>query len=184
LAGHSPAEAVASFLAPLQRAVSCVSPAVLNVRGGYAPAETPHAVTLAGGRRAALKGDSGLALRATLHYRIVEADGERGPYKVSTVGYLYALDDADGREILAYHWHPSGRSDEARPHLHLGAGAEVGHTGVASAHLPTERIALEGLLRCAISDMRAEPLRDDWRRVLDEAQAAFETWRTWPTSRP
>lgn len=161
-----------------------MTPAVLNVQGGYAPAAPPHATTLAGGSRVPLKGDHALALRATLHYRIVEADGERGPYKVSTVGYLYALDDADGREVLAYHWHPKGRSHEARPHLHLGAGAAVGHAGVAAAHLPTERIALESLLRCALTDLGVEPLRPDWRRVLDDAQKAFESWRTWPTPRP
>ncbi len=178
MAGRNPAEAVANFIEPLQRAVSCVTPAVLNVHGGYHLADVPHVVTLGDGEPVRLRGP--LALRATQHYRIVKASGEHGPYKISTAGYLYALDDEQGREVLAYHWHPEGRGEEARPHLHLGDGAAVGHERIACAHLPTERISLEALLRCAIADLGVEPLRSDWRDVLDRTQAIFETWRTWP----
>jgi hypothetical protein len=61
-------------------------------------------------------------------YAIVRAEGERGPWKVRTEAYYYALHDPDARELVAYHWHPDVPGPDAgrRPHLHLGAGAEVG----------------------------------------------------------
>jgi hypothetical protein len=181
LAGKSPAEAVTNFARPLQLAASCVTRDVLDLHGGYHPSEAPHALTLGAEEPVRLRGAGELALSVTLHYRIVEASGARGPWKVSTVGYLYALDDAEGREILGYHWHPHGRGEITRPHLHLGAGAMVGREHLPSAHLPTGRVALEALLRCAIADLGVEPLRSDWRDVLDAAEAGFETWRTWPS---
>lgn len=77
MAGRSPAEAVANFLAPLQRAVSCVTPAVLDVHGGYHVAEAPHALTLGVEAPVRMRGPGELALRVTHHYRIVEAEGAR-----------------------------------------------------------------------------------------------------------
>jgi hypothetical protein len=180
LAGSSPAEAVANFVRPLQLAASCVTREVLDVHGGYHPAASPHALTLGAEEPARLQGPGELALSVTLHYRIVEAPGARGPWKVSTAGYLYAVDDAEGREVLAYHWHPHGRRDVTAPHLHLGAGAMVGRERLVDAHLPTGRVALEALIRCAIAELDVEPLRSDWHEVLDAAEAGFEAWRTWP----
>ena len=181
MAGRSPAEAVANFLAPLQRAVSCVTPAVLDVHGGYHVAEAPHALTLGVEAPVQMRGPGELALRVTHHYRIIEAEGARGPWKASSVGYLYALDDAQSREVLAYHWHPEGRGGKAHPHLHLGEGALIGHERLKGAHLATGRVALESLLRCAIAELGVEPLREDWREVLDASERRFEEWRTWPS---
>jgi hypothetical protein len=82
--------------------------------------------------------------------------------------------------VFSYQWHPGGRSPVTWPHLHLGAGAEVGRTELASAHLPTGRVSIEEVLRLAITELGVEPLRDDWREVLERTQAAYETWRTWP----
>jgi hypothetical protein len=74
-----------------------------------------------------------------------------------------ALDDADGREVLSFQWHPGGRSPVTWPHLHLGAGAEVGRAELTSAHLPTGRVAIEEVLGLAISELGVEPLRGDER---------------------
>lgn len=156
---------------------------MLDVHGGYHVTDAPHSLTLGSDEPVRLPGGGGLRLSISHHYRVVKAEGRRGPWKVSSAAYLYALDDGDGHELLAYHWHPEWRSAIARPHLHLGAGAMVGHKGVAEAHLETGRVAIESLLRCAIAELGAEPLRDDWRQVLDDAQAAFEKWRTWPSAR-
>ena len=103
-----------------------------------------------------------------------------GPWKCSTTRYQYALDDADDHEIVAYHWHPAGESDVTRPHVHLGIGAKIKHLGLLRAHLPTNRIAAEDFLLLAIRDLGVEPLRDDWREVLEETRDRFEQWQTWP----
>jgi hypothetical protein len=186
LAGSTPYEAVSNFIAPLRLAVSCVTQDVLQPHGGYHLSTRPHALTLGAPEPARLKGPVQFGLTITQHYKIVETGTEMATveiprdrrYKVRTASYLYALEDADGREVLAYHWHPDKKV--MHPHLHLGHGAEVGHRLCAEAHLPTERIALEALLRCAIEDLCVEPQRQDWEKVLHKTQTDFESWRTWP----
>jgi hypothetical protein len=179
LAGRTPHEAVREFIGPLQLALSCVTSEVLRA-GGYHVADEPHALTLGRGLPVRLRGEGRLSLTFDHHYRIVEDPGPRGPYKCSTTSYLYGLDDSDGREVLSYQWHPSGRSPVTWPHLHLGAGAAVGRLELARAHLPTGRVSIEEVLRLAISELGVEPLREDWREVLERTQQAYETSRTWP----
>jgi len=182
LAGRTPAEAVGAFLAPLQRAIDCLTPAVLNVSGGYYVADRPHAVILGDGDPVALAGEHDLALAVAQNYRLVEFEGARGPWKVQTTAYFYELRRGD-RELLVYHWHPHGASAYTRPHLHVGPGAELGFVPLQGAHVPTARIALEEVLRLAITELGARPRRDDWDEVLERSQAGYEAWRTWPTPR-
>ena len=179
MAGRTAAEAVHNFLDPLRKAISCVTPAVLDVAGGYHPRPAPHVLTLAQGDPVRLSADPPILLSVTQHYRVVEYEGARGPWKVSTVGYYYVLSGPDEREVIAYQWHPVGRSPVTFPHLHLGFGAAIGYPQLADAHLPTGRVPLEQVLRLAINDFGVQPLRDDWRDVLDTTQAAPEEWRTW-----
>jgi hypothetical protein len=179
LAGKSPPEAVQNFLDPLRLALSCVTRDVLQV-SGYHVADVPHAVTLGRGLPVRLGGDSRLSLTVTHNYRIIEDPGPRGPYKCSTTSYVYALDDDQSKEVISYQWHPSGRSHVTWPHLHLGAGAHVERHDLSAAHLPTGRISIEEMLRLAIDELGVEPLRADWRDVMDTSQVAHEKWRTWP----
>lgn len=57
---------------------------------------------------------------------------------VAPVGYHYSLEDADGKEIIAYHWHPT--SAVTAPHLHIGSGARAGRPELTRAHIPTGQI--------------------------------------------
>jgi hypothetical protein len=138
--------------------------------GGYQPRDESHAVTL--GRPTRLRGERVLHLNVTQQYRIVEAEGERGPWKVTTTSYSYEILNEDQSEFLIYHWHPEGLSPESRPHLHIGGAHR-------KTHVPTGRVAIEDVLRMCIRDLGVDETRDDWAAVLDEAQAAFATWRTW-----
>ena len=124
-----------------------------------------------------------LHLRYRHQYRIVEAEGDRGPWKVTTVKYSYGL-EADGREIVSFQWHPDGASSMTEPHLHLGAGAEIGLEPLAGAHVPTGRVSIEDVLLFAIQDLKAEPKRDDWDVVLRDGKQKHEQWRTWPAPKP
>jgi hypothetical protein len=111
-------------------------------------------------------------------YDLVEAPGEHGPWKVSTLAYRYRIDSAAGDELVLWHWHPKDRQGrphrEPRPHLH----AQVGE--LRGLHLLTGRVSLEAAVRVLINEFDVRPLRGDWASVLDATEAAFEQWRTWP----
>lgn len=177
MAGATPAEAVQSYIDPIRKALLCVTAAVLHVRAGYYSADEPHVLTLAGGAPVRLKGPSRITLSVFQHYRVVEAAGTRGAWRVSTAGYYYALEEYGGNEIVAYHWHPS--SGVSFPHLHLLAGSRIGREELQKAHLPTGRIAIEQVLRFAIAEFNTVPLRADWSDVLAETEAGFEAQRSW-----
>lgn len=173
MAGRTPPEAVAAFVAPLQQAISCVSLAVLQVAGGYQPAARPHALVLADGDAQQLRSEAGLALRVAQQYRIVEDTGPRGPWRAQTVAYSYVVNRGD-KELLAYQWNPLGSGGVARPHLHVGAAADELIDNFHRLHLPTGRIALEEVLRLLIEELGVQPLREDWSDVLDAAQPGHD----------
>jgi hypothetical protein len=179
MAGKTPREAVQNFQTPLQQALSCVTNAVL-LTPRTRHSDTLNILALSEGP-APLGRDRRYALRFLQHYRVIEYEGPRGPWKVNTVAYYYTLLEASSQqEILGYHWHPRGRSPVTYPHLHLHRGAGVGQHRIQEAHLPTGRIAIEDVLRLAIEHFSVQPLRPDWEAILSDTQDPFETWRTWP----
>lgn len=114
-----------------------------------------------------------------LGYRVVEATGALGPWKVTTATYYYQLLNDNEKEILSYHWHPKEPNTYSLPHLHLGSGSTVTHGGLRKAHLPTGRVAVEDILLLAILHLGVAPRRTDWEEVLNETKAKFEQYKTW-----
>jgi hypothetical protein len=183
MAGRTPHEAIQHFVEPLQQALSCVTNEVLYYYQGVPGHPADLAMLLLSNAPVRLGRDRRFALKAVQHFRPVEAEGPRGPWKVRTAAYYYTLEEAapPHREIFGYHWHPHGRSDVTYPHLHLYAGAGGTNYNIANnAHFPTGRIALEDVLGFIITHFGVEPLRDDWAAILARTQDAFEQWRTWP----
>ena len=178
MAGRTQAEAVQNYLDPLQKALSCFTHEVVDVKGGYYAAPEPHALTLSN-HPAKIGRDRRFAIKVVQHYRVVEWEGARGPWKVTTVAYLYTLEEADGPELLGFHFHPRGRSPITYPHLRVHPGTGIHQHGLDRTHIPTGRVALESVLRFAVTELNVMPLRDDWEEILDASQAAFEAWRTW-----
>lgn len=180
MAGRTPRKAVENFLRPIQLALSCVTDAQI-ARSGNDSITTEHVLVVAGGEPIVLARTSGSALQARIlqKYRIVRAEGQRGPWKVKTTAYFYTLEDRDGREIISYQWHPTGKGALPYPHLHLGDAAEVVRAELQGAHIPTGRLSLEQFLRFAIETFRVRPRRHDWRDVLFGTRRRFEQWRTW-----
>lgn len=174
MTGRTPPSAVQRFLDRTQRVLDCVTDAVVDARGGYHVADTPHTLTVASGAPVRMSGAARLSLTVMISYRIVTLPDDDGLYRVVTTGYLYAVDDEDGAEMLAFHWHTGGRSPVTYPHLHLGAGARVGRPEVAGAHIPTGQIGLSQVVRLAIEELGVEPRRPDWREVLDDAGRSFD----------
>jgi hypothetical protein len=182
MAGNTPATAVTNFLDPIQKAVACVTTDVIRP-SGYKMGQV-YVLTFPTGP-ATLKGVK-IKLRLTHHFEVVEAkeDVDRGPFKVSSLGYDYAIEDGTGGEVLAYHWHPNQSSDITAPHLHLEPGAQVGNADVAKAHLPTGRVSIEDAIELVVRDFHAKPLKQKWAKILSESRQAYEIWRTWPTHAP
>ena len=94
-------------------------------------------------------------------------------YEARTVGYWYQILDREGRELLAYHWHPEGVSPVVTPHVHMSharwtiapEGSARG-PALADLHLPTVAVALADVVRRLITDLGARPRRPDWDDVL------------------
>ncbi len=178
LAGKSPHQAVRNFIEPLNRAISCVTQAVVSISpDGYNPDKTqPHVLVLNKGNPVKLRGNSSLYLTVIIHYRITTAEGELGPWKVSISAYYYEIQDGEQHTLVAYHWHPNTKP--STPHLHLGTASGVKKI-LGKAHFPTQRICLEEVLRFAMIELKVKPRKKDWQGVLEKTQMAYEKYRTW-----
>ena len=168
--GRTPSEAVSNYVEPVQRAVSCVSDSVVSVDGGYYVSDTPHILTLNRGIPVRIGGTLGVWLSFQQYYRIVETEFSDDTWTVMEAGYEYEILDDDHREILAYHWHPTGLSSFASQHLHLGYGASIGREELLTAHLPSGYVSAADILRLLIRDFDAIPRRPDWEPILNAFQ--------------
>lgn len=170
IAGPTPAAATRALRDTLQRALSCVTVAVFAPQSNASRVE----LTLTCPLTLARGGHVTLALG---HYYVLVSDAARDArrrWQARTTGYHYAVDDADGREILSYHWHPTGRSHATTPHLHLGAGAGTLRPELTKAHLATGPITPVALLTLLLEHFAVRPRRTDWPAVLERARRALE----------
>lgn len=111
-------------------------------------------------------------------YDFIVREENRDAWQVVSKGYFYTFSEQNGREIIAFHWHPESRDQPDFPHIHVNSpsGASAIHR---KHHVPTGRVSLESVVRFAIVELRVRPLRPDWERVLDASQADFDVRRTW-----
>ena len=101
-------------------------------------------------------------------YVVAVESGATGLWKARTTGYDFRLLDREDRDIVAYHWHPSGPSRVTRPHLHIGG--RTSPTDLSKVHLTTGRVSLADVVGMAITEMGVEPLRPDWQEVRERAE--------------
>jgi hypothetical protein len=102
-------------------------------------------------------------------YAVVPAPGAPGTWGVQTAGYGYELLVASGQSVLAYHWHPTGRSPVRRPHFHLHAHATP--LDLRRVHLPSGRVELADVIRFLITELGVRPRRRDWEAAVASAEA-------------
>jgi hypothetical protein len=125
---------------------------------------------MAGSDAVALRGTSRLTLAVSEHYFIVEEPS--AGWQVQRAAYFYAVGRQDTGELLAFHWHPRGKSPIVTPHLHVRANIQVGERWLGKVHLPTGYLAIEDIVRLVIKELSAEPLREDWEaRLTQHTQA-------------
>jgi hypothetical protein len=80
---------------------------VLGHRAGVYLSEKPHVLTLATDDGSTFLSGADLKFSFLQRYSILRLEADQ-PYKVQTAYYAYSLEDLEGEEILAYHWHPYG----------------------------------------------------------------------------
>jgi hypothetical protein len=157
IAGPTPQDAAQTLRDLFQRALACVTSGVVSLQA--VPPETDLVVSLS---VAAPRGRHSLNLRH--RYLLVhEPAGRRAErWRLQTTSYMYKLDDREGREILAYHWHPDGLSHERRPHLHVGVGMGALRPEWQKAHLRTGPVSPSALLVLLIDQLGVSPRRSAW----------------------
>ncbi len=109
-------------------------------------------------------GSSGLALQIAEQLRVPPGDGRARP-----LAYAYNV-GLHGRELLSFHWHPTGASPIRTPHLHVHAEIQVGDVWLHKAHLPTGPVSPVDVLRLLLDDFGVPPLRDDWLRAIEASR--------------
>lgn len=184
--GRTPYLAVDAFLDPLRSALACVAQTkIIVTSSGRREVDQEHWWALPGDDGYIRLGGPGrLQMFARMRYKIItDKRKDYGPYRVTTRGYMYGLRSPDNREVLQYHWHPSGQSHEQMPHLHIGS-AQIADDAVISEshHLPTGRITFESVIRMAIKEFRVEPLHEDWEDRLMAAETPHILYRSWPSA--
>jgi hypothetical protein len=128
---------------------------------------------------------SPLLFEMTQGYLVVQEPEARDVlrFRLSVTYYQYRIMANDGREIVAFHWHP-GRGGVNSPHLHVGSllidsiRHDLGRR-FSALHLPTSRISIEQVIEALITQFDVTPLRADWQSILNAGKATFERSRTW-----
>ncbi|MCZ6780719.1 MAG: hypothetical protein O7C73_03625 [Nitrospirae bacterium] len=130
----------------------------------------PQVLMLGTGERVSLKGEENIWITIIMGFRVQEASGELGRWKVKTTSYYYYIGNGSG-ELVGYHWHAETTPHIWFPHIHVrGKFKDV--------HLPTGRISIEEVLRLAINDFKVKAT-SDWEKVLLDNQRRFEKYRAW-----
>ena len=169
MAGRTQAEAVKAFVAPIQAALGMF--VVGKVTADSYKADQEGVLTLNNGEVVALRGSNKLGLAVSMRYEIIAADDPaRGPWKVTTTGYMYDLLLNETAQY-EYHWHPISSSHEVRPHLHCSA--------VGKGHIPTGRVMIEDVLNLAFQH-GAEPRNETrWKKLDKRNREMFARGATW-----
>jgi hypothetical protein len=169
-----------AFLEPLKDTLSCVARAkIMLSHDGWGMSGRIHGLTVNNDQPIELRCQPRLLLKVGMLYEIVRTqDAGRGPWRVSTRGYMYEMQTSSGELIWSYHWHPTGMVQY--PHAHIGA-TQLREDAVLSykAHYPTGRISLESVVRTCVAEHNVTPMKSDWEEILALRESDFETYRSW-----
>jgi hypothetical protein len=172
LEARSESEAVRQYTEALQLAVAAFGANVFLIRGAFDVAANAHTLRLTAGASMALLNSAGkhrLAFRPEFYFRTAQFAGAPRRWTVQTVAYVYRLDDASARrQLVGYHWHPDVQGIPF-PHVHvLAASAELRRLHIAVGHCTPAHV-----LTFAMRDFGVQPMRNDWRAALDQADSAL-----------
>lgn len=190
LAASSAAGAVAGFVDRYRSALQCIT-TVEVFDTGRAHGRVQNLGFVAHSHVAANRaflplmspwGAGALFLRVFVEYR-VDVSVHTRTHVVSVTSYSYRLLTSEHREVVAFHWHPSGLSRFTTPHLHVAGASPISlpvlangvprSLDIGKAHLPTRQLGPEDIVALLVDDpvFAVEPRRIDWRRVLLRTRA-------------
>jgi hypothetical protein len=193
LPGRTAHEAWENYVGPMRRALQCVTLGrfTLLERTPDILPDTTYVVALNRMDSVRLRSREGLYLVAGQRIRIYEANPElpQERYRVTTLWYAYGFTqkarDGSEEELIAFHWDRERTAQNPYPlgHLHIGPALLANQTVIRpgdfhNAHIPTERVALEAVVRFAITELNVQPLCDDWETILEATEEAFKTHKT------
>jgi hypothetical protein len=177
VSARTPYDALRQHIATTERALRCITEFRFMLRDRRRV--TPNAAYLIALNRldpVPLPGEEPIQLRVGQTVRVI-SDLE-GAFRTSFVQYTYELSMIDGQEILAFHWTPEGgpHGMVTFPHLHVGqaivgGNAQFRPSDFHRAHVPTEDLTIESIIRFAIDELGATPLIEGWSQVLDRTEA-------------
>jgi len=121
--------------------------------------------------------DGRLFLRSTLQFSYVDDLRFKGERKASTHFYAHTVGESDRLRPQLYSWEWAS-SEPTYPHLHLRRSDPAFH-GLGKLHIPTGRVFYEDVLRFLIAEHEVEPVRDDWRDVLNESFRRVSSFASW-----
>ena len=166
----------------MQSAVGCITHSRFVGRLPHLPQlNRTYTLPLNDGDPVSLRSSPGVVFSAGQKFRIIDDNPvERGQYRATTIQYWYQFATMDGSKLFTWHWTPETRDPGQRrfPHLHIGSGL-VDPNGpflpdtLSGRHIPTGRVSIEAIVRFAIEELGAEPVRQDWDGVLTEGHASF-----------
>jgi hypothetical protein len=169
VAGRTPTAAVKAFVEPIKAALGLFASG--NVTADSYKPDNEGVLVFNGGEVVKLHGGNKVGLTVSMRYRIIQAGAGRGPWKVTTTGYMYDV-LLDEKKLYEYHWHPISASHEVRPHLHCSAALDKGH-------IPTGRVMIEDVLNLAVQ-LGARPNNmTRWRELDKVNREKFARGATW-----
>lgn len=178
MAGRNPDAAFRNYKSPIGRALDCITPAQVTHNFAGRP-NADYWLALADGQPVPLSGKyRPLELTIQQRFRIVEAQGDRGPFRATITEYVYMISERDGPEIISYHYHADAGSKH--PHLHLKSGAgDLRQEFSQHSHMPSGRVSIEHVIGALIREFGVAPRKDDWEHVLDSSHSRFSKWKNW-----
>lgn len=182
----------------MRKALQCISLGRFTLIGrlGRMEANVTYPVALNDMNSARLRSRHGFYFVAGQEVEIYEQDGAEGHerYTVKTLSYVYGftrktLHDEQEQEVLQFHWNRERAANNPYPlgHLHIGQGLLAQPTFMRpgdfhNAHIPTDRISLEAVIRFAITELEVQPLAPltptRCMTILDETEEQFMRLRT------
>jgi hypothetical protein len=153
----------------MQALLSCVTRQNKLLWDGADP-DRRHSLILPRRETVRLRGPICASLGFEQRFDVLAASSGVGEWSLIGREYSYTLGGSDGRNLLAYHLHPSALP-VTWPHLHLGPAAGGLLRAVATAHLPTGTVEPEDVLFLAIRELGVEPLRENWPAILGPGRA-------------
>jgi len=172
LPGRTPHEACEKYLEPLRLAASCLSSAAFIVLHGERKLGARLYWELNGDSLQLTTADGGaVSIVARQVVEVVECDPTKheGRYRVSTRAYEYSL-NLNGEDQFRFDWHPDGRSDEGKPHIHTPPDMR--------RHWIGGRQTFEDFIENCV-EAGVTPARSDYRDVLELSRSTHKLYRSW-----